>query len=183
MLSARTTRGARARERAQREERERAERARQEERERDRAYQRELLSLVCSLVKGPSGSGLLEAARQETSCSGEVGAQVDRLLQPTVGATLTSAPSSHSSGTRVLDEHNMAARHALSPTPHTMAAAVLPATEPAPISRKWRAGSQSRRPLPTPQWRLTCCRSLSGSATPVPSAHSTRRSAPTRVER
>ena len=71
-------------ERAQQEELERAERARQEERERDRAYQRELLSLVCSLVKGPSGSGLLEAARQEVSCSGEVGARVDRLLQPTV---------------------------------------------------------------------------------------------------
>ena len=105
-----------ARERAERAQRERArERARQEERERDRAYQRELLSLVCSLVKGPSGSGLLEAARQEIACSGEVGARVDRLLQPTVGTTLTSAPSSNSSGARVLDEHNMAARQALSP--------------------------------------------------------------------
>ena len=73
-----------------REERERAERAQREERELlaqerrevDRTFQRELLSLVCSLVKGPSGSGLLEAARPEISCSGVEGARSGGLLQP-----------------------------------------------------------------------------------------------------
>ena len=142
--SARAARGARARRaRVSGGALERAERTQREEREYNRTFQRELLSGVLTRERA-LGSGLLEAARPEVSCSGVESAQSDGLLQPT-------ARSSDSSAARLTrNAVNMAAQRALLPTSHNMAGGF---SEPAPTaSSMMEAGV-----LP----------SLSGSGTPV----------------